>query len=75
MIFSTADLVVLTKVDMAEAAEWDRQAAHRAIQDVRPGVRVIETSARTGAGIDELIEVVIARRDAVLGQVTTSAAR
>src|SRR4030081_829948 len=33
-IFNTADLAVITKMDMAEAAAFDREAAHRNIDDV-----------------------------------------
>jgi hydrogenase nickel incorporation protein HypB len=50
-IFNTADIAVITKIDLAEAAEFDRDAAHRHIQTVRPGMRVFELSAKTGAGI------------------------
>jgi hydrogenase nickel incorporation protein HypB len=52
-IFNTADVAVITKMDLAEAAEFDRDAAHRSIQLVRPGMRVVEVSAKTGAGMDE----------------------
>src|SRR5206468_13093558 len=47
-IFNTADVAVITKADLAEAAEFDRQAALDSIQDVRPGMTVFEVSARTG---------------------------
>src|SRR4030081_458822 len=33
-IFNSADLAVITKMDMAEAAAFDREAAHRNIDDV-----------------------------------------
>ena len=52
-IFNGADLVVLTKVDVAEAVEFDRDEALRSIAEVRPGLPVIETSARRGDGIAE----------------------
>jgi hydrogenase nickel incorporation protein HypB len=56
-IFNTADLAVITKVDMAEAAGFDRELAHRNIHDVRPGLPVLETSARTGEGFDVWLRV------------------
>jgi hydrogenase nickel incorporation protein HypB len=51
-IFNTADVAVITKIDLAAAAEFDREAAHRNIQSVRPGMRVMEVSSKTGAGMD-----------------------
>ncbi|EDY39751.1 hydrogenase accessory protein HypB [Cyanobium sp. PCC 7001] len=54
-IFHGADLVLITKIDLAEAVEFDRAAAHAAIARVAPHARVLETSARSGAGLDALI--------------------
>src|SRR3981081_544257 len=51
-IFNSADVAVITKMDLALAVEFDEPAAHRNIQAVRPGMRVIEVSAKTGAGMD-----------------------
>jgi hydrogenase nickel incorporation protein HypB len=51
-IFNTADVAILSKIDLAEAVEFDRAAAHRNIQSVRPGMAVIEVSAKTGAGME-----------------------
>jgi hydrogenase nickel incorporation protein HypB len=50
-IFNTADLAVITKIDLADATGFRRDDAHRFIQDVRPGLKVIEVSSRTGAGM------------------------
>ena len=54
-IFNTADVAVITKIDLAAAAEFDREAAYSNIQTVRPGMRVLEVSAKTGAGMDAWI--------------------
>ena len=51
-MFHSAHLAVLTKIDLAEAVEFDRAAAYAAIHAVRPGMPILETSARTGQGID-----------------------
>jgi hydrogenase nickel incorporation protein HypB len=51
-IFNTADMALLTKIDMAAAADFDREAAYRNIQSVRPGMRVFEVSAKTGEGME-----------------------
>jgi hydrogenase nickel incorporation protein HypB len=51
-IFNSADLAVVTKVDLAEAVGFRRAEAHRNIREVRPGLEILETSARTGEGMD-----------------------
>lgn len=50
-IFNTADVAVITKSDLAAAVEFDRASAVRHIAEVRPGLGVLEVSARTGAGM------------------------
>lgn len=50
-IFNTADLAVITKIDLADAVGFDRAAALAAVQAVRPGMSVLEVSARTGQGM------------------------
>ena len=55
-IFNSADIAVLTKMDLAEACEFDLGAARRNIQAVRPGMLILTTSAKTGAGMSEWLE-------------------
>jgi hydrogenase nickel incorporation protein HypB len=52
-IFNTADVALITKLDLATAVDFDRAAANRNINAVRPGMRVLESSAKTGLGMDE----------------------
>jgi hydrogenase nickel incorporation protein HypB len=61
-IFNTADLAVLTKMDLAEAVEFDLAAADCNIQRVRPGMPVLRVSTKKGAGIDEWLQFLSARR-------------
>jgi hydrogenase nickel incorporation protein HypB len=51
-IFNTADVALLTKMDLAAAVEFDAAAAHQNIQSVRPGMRVFEVSTKTGQGME-----------------------
>jgi hydrogenase nickel incorporation protein HypB len=51
-IFNTADVALITKMDLAEAVEFDLAVAHDNIQRVRPGMRVFEVSAKTGEGME-----------------------
>lgn len=57
-IFNTADLALVTKIDLAEVVGFDRAAAHAAVQSVRPGMPVIELSARSGAGMDQWLDFI-----------------
>jgi hydrogenase nickel incorporation protein HypB len=54
-IFNGADVAVITKMDLAEATEFDLELAHRNIQNVRPGMAVFEVSSKTGQGIDAFL--------------------
>jgi len=51
-IFNSADLAIITKADLAAATGFDREEALRSIEAVRPGLEVLETSARTGLGME-----------------------
>lgn len=61
-LFNTADIAVITKTDLAEACDYNRDLARANIEAVRPGMRIIETSVKTGAGIDEWLDYLAARR-------------
>jgi hydrogenase nickel incorporation protein HypB len=51
-IFNTADIVMVTKIDLAGAVGFRPDDLAAALEAVRPGITVLETSARTGAGMD-----------------------
>lgn len=51
-IFNSADVALITKLDLAEAAEFDRAQAAASIESVRPGMTVLEVSAKSGVGMD-----------------------
>jgi hydrogenase nickel incorporation protein HypB len=63
-IFNTADVAVITKLDLAAAVEFDLEGARDNIQRVRPGIRVFEVSSKTGEGLDELIQFLASRSTA-----------
>ena len=60
-IFNTSDVAVLTKMDIADAVGFDREGALANIDRIRPGLPVIETSARTERGLDEWLAFLRAR--------------
>jgi hydrogenase nickel incorporation protein HypB len=53
-MFRSADVVVISKIDLAEAVGFDRQAAGAALAQVAPQAAVVEVSSRSGAGIERL---------------------
>jgi hydrogenase nickel incorporation protein HypB len=55
-LFNSADAAVVTKMDIAEAVGFDREAALGNIRAIRPNIRIFETSAKTGAGIDAWLD-------------------
>jgi len=55
-IFNAADLAVITKMDLADAVGFDRDEAHHNLHEVRPGLEILETSARTGQGMDAWLD-------------------
>lgn len=61
-IFNTADVAIVTKVDLAEAVEFDRAAVCRNIQAVRPGMPIVEVSSKASRGLEEWIDFVADRR-------------
>jgi hydrogenase nickel incorporation protein HypB len=52
-LFNSADAAVITKMDIAEACSFDRELALRNINEIRPGIRIFETSSKTGAGMED----------------------
>jgi len=52
-LFNSADAAVITKMDIAEPCGFDRELALKNINEIRPGIRIFETSAKTGAGMEE----------------------
>jgi hydrogenase nickel incorporation protein HypB len=61
-IFNTADVAILTKMDLAEAVEFDLATAECNIQRVRPGMRIFKVSSKSGAGMNEWLEFLIQAR-------------
>ena len=62
-IFNTADVAVITKNELAQAVEFDWQAARQNIESVRPGMKIFRLSAKTGAGMEEYLTFLIQQRE------------
>jgi hydrogenase nickel incorporation protein HypB len=52
-LFNSADAAIITKIDLAEPCGFDRDAALKNIRAIRPNIRIFETSAKTGAGMED----------------------
>ena len=55
LIFQDADLVVINKVDLAEAVGADDDKMVSDVAEINPEVQVIKTSLKTGTGFNEVI--------------------
>jgi len=51
-IFNTADVAIVTKIDLASAVGFDRDALLQNVERVRPGLPILELSARSGDGFN-----------------------
>jgi hydrogenase nickel incorporation protein HypB len=57
-IFNTADAAIITKMDIAEACDFNLGDARHSIHRIRPGMRILEVSSKTGQGIGAAIALV-----------------
>jgi hydrogenase nickel incorporation protein HypB len=64
-MFNSADAAVITKMDLAEACEYDRDTALRNIREIRPSIEIIELSAKRGLGMDAWLSFLERKRHGV----------
>jgi hydrogenase nickel incorporation protein HypB len=67
-IFNSADVAVITKIDLASAVEFDAVAANCNIQAVRPRMTVLDVSAKSGEGMEEFLNFLQSRRSTARAQ-------
>src|ERR1700735_2492156 len=60
-IFNSADVALITKMDLAAAVEFDSVTANGNIQTMRPGMPVFGLSAKTGQGMEDYFKFIAAR--------------
>jgi hydrogenase nickel incorporation protein HypB len=58
-MFNSSDIALITKIDLAEAVEFDRAAAQANLRSVRPGMTIVEVSAKRGTGMEAWIDFLI----------------
>jgi len=59
-LFNSADAAVITKMDLAAPCGFDRDLALKNINEIRPGIRIFETSAKTGTGMGAWLDYLTA---------------
>ncbi len=60
-IFNSADVAIITKMDLAEAVEFDEATARKNIHAVRPGMTILQLSSKTGKGMPEFLDYLATR--------------
>jgi len=71
-IFNSADVAVITKIDLADAVEFNRELAIANIHAVRPDMHILEVSSKTGQGMLEFLAFVASRRRSRAGAAAPS---
>jgi hydrogenase nickel incorporation protein HypB len=71
-IFNSADVAVITKIDLADAVEFNRELAIANIHAVRPDMHILEVSSKTGQGMFEFLAFVGSRRRSRAGTAAPS---
>lgn len=55
-LINTADIALITKIDLAEAVEFDREAMYRNLREMRPDIEILEVSGKRGTGMAAWLE-------------------
>lgn len=67
-IFQAADMVLLTKIDLIDALDFDLQRVIDDIRKLNADVPVLKLSCKTGAGMDEWISWLKSSRETGVGK-------
>ena len=65
LIFKDADLVVINKVDIADAVGADPEKMVKDAKMLNPNVEIIKSSLKTGEGLDDIINAIKRFRDSL----------
>jgi hydrogenase nickel incorporation protein HypB len=61
-MFQAADVIVISKVDLASACEFQREVALTSVRRVAPKAKIFETSAKTGQGMEAWRDYLVAHQ-------------
>jgi hydrogenase nickel incorporation protein HypB len=65
-IFAASDLVLINKTDLLPYVDFDMEKAAANAQRIRPGIKVLSVSARTGEGLDDWLAWLMGARAMML---------
>ncbi len=60
-IFNSADIAIVTKMDLAEVVEFNWESAYNNIQAVRPSMPVFQVSSKSGVGMERFLGFLVTR--------------
>lgn len=64
LAFTSAQVAVISKIDLAAAVDFDRDAAVANVRRVNPSIEIFELSARSGAGVPAWLDLLRTRVEA-----------
>lgn len=67
-MFRFADVIIVSKMDLAQVCEFNREVALANLRQINPRAKIFELSAKTGAGMDEWCAYLKAERKAHKGK-------
>ncbi len=59
VLFHNANLAVITKIDLIPHLDWDLAKCKSYIRQVNPGISILETSGKTGEGVDTWVKFLL----------------
>ncbi|MDJ0570694.1 MAG: hydrogenase nickel incorporation protein HypB [Pleurocapsa sp. MO_192.B19] len=62
-MFKSAQVVIINKIDLTEAVEFDRELAIANIQKIAPQAKIFQISAKTGTGINYLSTYLFSKKE------------
>jgi hydrogenase nickel incorporation protein HypB len=67
VMFRSAELMLITKIDLLEYMDFDVKAAVRSARKINPRLDIIKLSAKTGEGIDKWLSFIKSKRELRVG--------
>ncbi|HWS48804.1 MAG TPA: hydrogenase nickel incorporation protein HypB [Candidatus Methanoperedens sp.] len=57
-MFNSADICIVSKIDLSEAVDFNKKLAIQNITSVNPNIKIFESSAKKGIGVDKIIDYI-----------------
>lgn len=61
-IFAASDVIVLSKMDLAEMVDFDRDFFYESVRALNADVPILEISCRSGTGLEEWVDWLLAQK-------------